>query len=94
MDIQLEETTGEQVRKSPEAATASTTSEVKSKHRTLSATRVSKTLGFDHVEESVDEKSVDQMSLVQPSFKTVKKTDKAQAAKVTLQSGVRVFLLT
>jgi hypothetical protein len=91
LDITLEETTTDQVGvKSLEGVTASATSEVKSKRRTQSATRVAKTIGFDHVEETCDEKSVDQMSgLVQPlSVKTVAKSDKAKASKVPLQSGV------
>jgi len=51
---------------------------------------VKMTTGFDHVEETCDEKSVDQMSgLVEPlSVKTVAKPDKAKASKVPLQSGV------
>ena len=91
LDVHLEETTTDQVGvKSLEGVTASATSEVKSKRRTQSATRVAKTLGIDHVEETCDEKSVDQMSgLVQPlSVKTVAKSDKAKASKVPLQSGV------
>ena len=90
MDIHLEETSSRDDSKTLDGVTASQTSETKLKHRTQSATRVSKTLGFDQSEETTRDKTTfDEISpLVEPSIKTVKKSIKDKAEKVTLQSGV------
>ena len=92
LDIHLEETTADQTIKSVDVFQASQTSQAK--RRTQSATRISKSIGIDHVEETCEEKSVDQLSLVEPSVKTEKKLDKSKAANVTLQSGVILFSST
>ena len=90
MDIHLEETSSRDDSKTLDGVTASQSSETTLKHRTQSATRVSKTLGFDQSEETTcDKTTFDEISpLVEPSIKTVKKSIKDKAEKVTLQSGV------
>jgi hypothetical protein len=74
--------------KSVEGVQASVTKETSSRRRSESATRVSKRVGVDHVEESAVETSLGLVSPVQLSSETVKKTEKSKAANVTLQSGV------
>ena len=94
MDIHLEETSSRDDSKTLEGVTASQTSETKLKHRTQSATRVSKTFGFDQSEETCDKTSFDAIApLVEPSIKMVKKSVKDKAEKVTLQSGVSISFL-
>ena len=53
-----------------------------------------KTFGFDQSEETCDKTSFDELTpLVQPSVKIVKKSVKDKAEKVTLQSGVIIFVV-
>ena len=91
MDVHLEEASTDATLKSVEGFQASATKETSKKRRSESATRVPKSVGVDHVEESAVEVSPDKASPVRLSAETVKKTDKSKAANVTHVSGVSLI---